>query len=178
MAMTYKETIAQAMTEIGKDPIVQFCGYNTKFGKAAGTLNGVPEDQLNEFPLAENLMMGAAIGMSLDGWMPVVYFERMDFVLIALDAIVNHLDKLSELSEGIHKPVSIIRCVVGNSKTPLFTGATHTQNFSKAIREMVSFQVIELTEKERIVPAYEEAHKNAKMFVSTMLVEFKDLYET
>lgn len=177
--MTYKETITKAMTEIGKNPLAQFCGYNTRFGKAAGTLSGVPEDQLNEFPLAENLMMGAAIGMSLTGWIPVVYFERMDFVLIALDAIVNHLAKLNELSEGFHRPACIIRCVVGNRKTPLFTGATHTQNFSEAIRNMVTFPVIELTRKEDIQFEYGKAYFRATMQKqSTMLVEFKDLFET
>lgn len=177
--MTYKETLTQAMTELGKDPRVQFCGYNTRYGKAAGTLSGVSEDQLNEFPLAENLMMGAAIGMSLDGFIPVVWFERMDFVLIALDAIVNHLDKLASLSDGMHKPACIIRCCVGNSKVPLFTGATHTQNVSKAIREMVTFPVWELSCKNDIANACRDAlHRASVKNQSTMIVEFKDLYET
>lgn len=174
--MTYKETITAAMTELGKEPRVVFVGYNCKYGKAAGTLAGVSEEQLTEWPLAENLMMGGAIGMALDGHIPVVFFERMDFVLIALDAIVNHLDKLSQLSGGLHKPACIIRCVVGNKKVPLFTGSTHTQNFSKAIRRMVSFSVIELFHSCQIGSAYRDALELAKDGQSTMIVEFKDDY--
>lgn len=176
--MTYKDHISAAMTELAKDERVCFVGYNVKYGRAAGTLKEVPEAQLYEMPLAENLMMGAAIGMSLDGRIPVVYFERMDFVLCALDSIVNHLDKLKKLSEGIHQPACIIRCVVGNSVSPLFTGATHTQNFTKAMREMVTFPVRELHVKGMIEMEYARAYRNAKAGISTMLIDYKDSHET
>jgi len=166
------------MTQLAQDERVCFVGYNVKYGRAAGTLKDVNESQLMEMPLAENLMMGAAIGMSLDGRIPVVYFERMDFVLCALDSIVNHLAKLKELSEGIHHPACIIRCVVGNSVSPLFTGATHTQNFSKAMREMVSFPVKELHVKGQIATEYAAAYRSAKAGISTMLIDMKDSWDT
>jgi pyruvate/2-oxoglutarate/acetoin dehydrogenase E1 component len=175
---TYKDHLSAAMTELAKDERVCFVGYNVKYGRAAGTLKEVSESQLYEMPLAENLMMGAAIGMSLDGRIPVVYLERFDFVLCMLDALVNHLAKLKELSEGIHRPACIIRCVVGNSVSPLFTGATHTQNFSKALREMVSFPVRELHVKGQIVTEYASAYRNAKAGISTMLIDHKDSWDT
>lgn len=175
---TYKDHITAAMDGIFSDPNVVGIGYNMRYGRAAGTLNNVKEEQLLEMPLAENLMMGAAVGMSLGGFIPFVYFERMDFVLCALDALVNHLDKLKELSDGMHKPACIIRCVVGNKDTPLFTGKTHTQNFSKALREMVSFQVLEMHVGAMIPTAYSVAYRNAKAGNSTILVDFKDLWNT
>lgn len=164
------------MTELAKDERVCFVGYNVRYGRAAGTLD-VKEEQLFEMPLAENLMAGAAIGMSLDGRIPILYFERMDFILCALDAIVNHLDKLNKLSEGIHQPACIIRCVVGNSVSPLFTGITHTQNFAKALREMVSFPVRELHVKGQIATEYASAYRSAKAGISTLLIDFKDNWE-
>src|SRR6185436_15627676 len=124
--MTIKEQLTEAMTMLGKDPDTCVVGYNTLYGKAAGTLSGFPEDRIFEMPLAENLMTGAAIGMSLDGRIPLVWYERADFLTCGMDAIVNHLNQIRGLSDGLHKPAAIIRVCVGNKSVPLFTGATHT----------------------------------------------------
>jgi pyruvate/2-oxoglutarate/acetoin dehydrogenase E1 component len=177
VATTYKDTLTEAMTLLGQEPDVVFCGYNTRHGgKGGGTFNGVPEEKLIEMPLAENLMVGAAIGMSLDGKLPVVWFERSDFILLAMDAIVNHLDKLARISDGRHNPACIIRAVVGNSKSPLYTGLTHTQNLANAMREMVDFPVIELRLVRSILPEYQRALERARTGVSTMIIEHKDDY--
>lgn len=173
---TYKDSITEAMTELGAHPKTCICGYNVRWSKAGGTLEGFPEDRLFEMPLAESLMTGVAIGMSLDGWVPVLWAERMDFTLIMLDGLVNHLARINELSEGVHRPAAIIRVAVGNSKTPLFTGKVHTQNFSNAFRAMNTFDVIELTDKAFIKPSYEYALSEAIAGRSTMVVEFRDSY--
>lgn len=128
-----------------------------------------------EMPLAEMSMTGAAIGMSLDGWIPVLFFERADFTFLAFDQFVNTLDKLALLSNGLHKPAVIIRVVVGNSEVPLFTGPTHCQNPSKAIRELVTFPIVELKWPTSITAEYAKALERAESGQSTMLVEFKDM---
>lgn len=178
--MNYKAHLKEAMTQLGSDPKTIVVGYNTSShgGNAAGSLSGFPQDRIEEMPLAENLMSSVAIGLSLEGWIPVVWIERMDFVLIALDSIVNHLDKIGELSEGLHKPACIIRVCVGNTQVPLFTGSTHTQCFTKAIRKMVKFPVVSLFKCADILPAYRNALAIAKEGHSTMIVERKDFYET
>ena len=81
--MTYKESLTSAMTALGKDPLACFIGYGVSNGKAGGTLNRVLPEQLIETPVAENLMVGLAIGMALAGRRPLVYVERFDFVLNA-----------------------------------------------------------------------------------------------
>ena len=48
-------------------------------------------------------MVGLAIGMSFEGFKPVVYFERHDFMLVAADAIGNHVDKIERISHGEFK---------------------------------------------------------------------------
>jgi len=174
--MTYKDAITASMTNLGAQKEFLAAGYNVRYGRAAGTLVNVPEEKLIETPLAENLMTGMAIGLSLQGFVPVVYYERSDFLTCGMDAIVNHLDKLNTISEGVHRPACIIRVVVGNSKTPLFTGPTHVQCFADAMRKMVSFPVKELRWKTEIEAAYEEAWHNAKAGISTMLFDFKDLW--
>lgn len=178
MSAGYKDALRDAMTELGKSPDTIVVGYNTSKvgGHGAGSFAGFPEERIVEMPLCENLMVGVAIGLALDGKVPLIFFERFDFALLACDAIVNHLSKISELSDGLHKPACIIRCVVGNSKTPLFTGLSHTQNLSEVFRKMVSFPVLELhaIDTGSIVGVYQLALSAARKGESTMLVEFKD----
>jgi pyruvate/2-oxoglutarate/acetoin dehydrogenase E1 component len=171
------------MTMLGKDPRSRFLGYGlTKpdsaglAAGAAGTLVGVPMGQRIETPVAENLMAGLAIGLSLKGYKPLVFYERFDFVINALDAIVNHADKIRGMSRGQFNPAILFRVVVGNRSKPLFTGVTHTRNHAAAIRELVSFPVIELTAAEAVEPAYNRAKADQEAGISTMLVEIKDLW--
>lgn len=173
---TYKEELCLAMNALSDDPNTCVIGYNTLHGRCGGTLNGFDPKRITETPLAENCMAGVAIGMSLDGWLPLLWLERFDFAMCCADAIVNHLDKIYELSSGIHKPAVIIRVAVGNKTVPLFTGATHCQNFAEAFRNMVNFPVLELTDKEQISGGYSWALETCKKGQSTMLVEFRDLY--
>lgn len=174
--MTIREEILSAMKMLGEQPDVVFMGYNVRYGRAGGSLNDVPEEKLLEMPLAENLMLGASIGLSLEGFVPVVWVERMDFLLCGMDALVNHVNHMAALSEGQHKPGVIIRVCVGNSKSPLFTGPTHTQNFYEAMLSMVSFPVYLITKTKPIESFYRWALDGARKGKSTMIVELKDTY--
>ena len=170
---SYKDALISAMDELASDPLVRFIGYGVTNGKAMGTLKNVNPSQLIEMPVAENLMVSFAIGLSLKGLKPVVFIERFDFILNALDAIVNHLDKIETMSHGEFKPTMILRIVVGNRLKPLFTGKTHTQDFSVALRALVSFPVIQLDVATQIGIQYKAAHAFLSKH-STALVEYKD----
>lgn len=175
--MTYKDALTKAMDDLAKDPLVRFVGYGVRRGRAMGTLKNVPDRMIVETSLAENLMTGLAIGMSLKGLRPVVFFERFDFVTNAMDALVNHLDKMGRLSNGEFMPAIIVRVVVGNRTKPLFTGLPHTQNLTKAMEHLVNFPVQDLPDTLSVQPAYECAHAmlTGERPISTMLVEYKDL---
>jgi pyruvate/2-oxoglutarate/acetoin dehydrogenase E1 component len=174
----YKEALTAAMVDLATDPAVRFIGYGVKIGGGAhGTLKSVSESQLIETPVAENLMVGLAIGMSLAGLRPVVFIERFDFILNALDAIVNHLDKIETMSRGQFKPAVILRVVVGNKDKPFFTGATHTQDFTVAIKSMLTpdFLVHQLFSPQEIAFRYDQARAYQVLGRSTVLIEYKDL---
>lgn len=174
MDLTYKAALRQSMTMLGKDPLVRVCGYGLKVGHEKGSFAGVPFAQLQEFTVAEGLMTSAAIGLSLMGLKPVIFYERFDFVLNALDAIVNHLDAAEIISKGEFRPTAILRIVVGNTANPLFTGHTHTRNHAEALKRMVRFPVWQVRTPEEVITAYEMAMKNLHVH-STAIVEFKDL---
>ena len=79
--INYKEAMIKSMDELSREGAI-FIGYNVKYGDAIGTLKNVPDNQKLETPVAENLMSGLAIGMSFEGFKPVIYFERHDFCLL------------------------------------------------------------------------------------------------
>lgn len=172
--MNYKDELTRANAALGADDRARFIGYGIKASRAGGTLRDVREAQIIDMPIAENLMTSAAIGLSLKGYMPVVFFERMDFMLNALDAIVNHLDKIGSLSRGEFMPAVIIRAMVGNRDKPLYTGTPHTQDLSMALAKMISFPVVGLRRDGQIAGAYEQARREQIKGVSTVLVEYKD----
>jgi pyruvate/2-oxoglutarate/acetoin dehydrogenase E1 component len=173
--MTYKEAITESMTMLGKDPLSRFVGYGLKVGRAGGSMVGVSEEAIVETTVAENLLAGIAIGLSLTGLKPIMFFERFDFILGALDAIVNHLDAAEIISKGEFRPTAILRIVVGNTEKPLHTGHTHTRDHSEALKRMVRFPVWRVKTPEEVLTAYEMAAKNLHLH-STAIVEYKDLY--
>jgi 2-oxoisovalerate dehydrogenase E1 component beta subunit len=170
----YREALKQSMEMLAKDERVRFVGYNIRYGsRAYGTLKDVPFEKCIETPLAENLMTGIATGMSLEGFRPVLYFERHDFILLGLDGIVNHIDKIEKMSLGEYKTPVIIRAVVGGRK-PIDPGLQHTQDYTEAIKKMVSFPVIDLIKPEQIIKEYRHAIARDG---PTLLVERRDLYD-
>lgn len=135
--MTHKDMLTNLYTKYASDPMVRFIGYNTlKGSRMYGTLNNIPDKQCVEMPVAENLMIGLAIGMSLEGYKPVVCFERHDFMLLALDGLVNHVDKLPKISGYQYKLPILVRAIVG-SASPLNPGPQHTQNYYQELKSML-----------------------------------------
>lgn len=149
-----------------------FIGYNVRHGSAYGALKNIPEDQRLETPVAENLMLGISIGMSFEGFRPVIFFERHEFIFNALDAIVNTADLLSTISDNEFSCPIIIKAVAGSVR-PFYAGLTHSHDFSDAIRNLVSFPVYSPKTGTEVLAAYELA-KQAKGPV--MISEKKSLY--
>tara|TARA_B100001079_G_scaffold244444_1_gene231699 strand:- start:273 stop:1472 length:1200 start_codon:yes stop_codon:yes gene_type:complete len=169
--ISYKDAMIQSMTELGEEGAI-FIGYNVKYGNAIGTLKNVPDDQKLETPVAENLMAGLAIGMSFEGFIPVLYYERHDFMLVAADAIVNHIDKIERISHGEFKCPVIIRAVTADAG-PFYSGITHSQDFTNVFREAVSFPVLDPTNGEQVLTAFKEARTSGRPL---MVIERKSRY--
>jgi hypothetical protein len=153
----YMDAVKLSMQRLANEGAV-FVGYNVRHGAAYGSLKEIPGSQLLETPLAENLMLGLAMGMSLEGFRPVVFFERHEFMLNAMDAIVNTLDAIETISEGEYRMPVIIKAVAGSIK-PFYAGYTHTGNMAKAMRGFVHFPVYEPQTGPEVLAAYELAMK-------------------
>jgi len=173
--MTYKEAVTKEMVRLGKDERVRFIGYNTLKGhQMYGTLPPVPLSRRIETPICESLMMGMAMGMSLEGLRPVVCFERMDFILMAADAIINHLDKLPKLSgEQFDFPV-IVRIIKGCT-TPLQPGIQHCADYTSIIKQNTDLEIRHIGKASDVKSSYFDALSRTRPLI---VVEEKKLWDS
>lgn len=125
----------------------------------SSTLEKVPEDKRVELPVFEETQMGVSTGMALEGFVPITMYPRFDFFILSCNQLINHLDKMRDMSKGDMTPRVIIRVAVG-SKNPIDAGPQHTQDHSEAFRKMLTdVNVVQLNEPEDIFPAFKEAYE-------------------
>lgn len=152
----FSKAVNAAMCMLSDHPRTVFVGQSVRYDGAAiyHSLEGVPMEKRVEFPVVENLQLGYCTGLSLVGKIPICIYPRMDFMLLAMDQLVNHLDKLPLYG---WKPKVIIRCRVGQ-KTPLDAGPQHSQNHTRAFQLMLhNIRVDEVRTPEEVKSAYGRA---------------------
>jgi len=173
--LSYREAVCEAMKMLGQDSRTIFIGQSVGYTGTLvyDTLKDVPMDKRLELPVTEEMQMGISIGLSLMGYIPVSIFPRFDFLLLAVNQLVNHLDRCEEMSHGAYKPKVIIRTVVG-ATVPLYPGSQHCQDYTEAFRAMLkNTEVVELNDPEDILPTYKEALHSPRSY---LLVEKGNLY--
>ena len=75
-------------------------------------------------PVSESACTGAAVGASLAGMRPIVVHPRIDFMLYAMDAVVNQAAKWSHMVGGQAHPAVTIRGIINRGGEQ---GAQHSQ---------------------------------------------------
>lgn len=175
--MRYFDELKRSMEFLAQDPRVLFLGQAVGCAGTAmsNTLRDVPVEKLLELPVAEELQMGMSTGLALDGKVPVSIFPRWNFLMLALNQVINHLDKLSVMSNGGYRPKVIIRTGIG-SERPLHPQYQHVGDFTEALRLMcTTIDVIRLDEPDEIFPAYKHALEREDGR-STIIVEWGDYH--
>jgi pyruvate/2-oxoglutarate/acetoin dehydrogenase E1 component len=90
-------------------------GLSTRFGT----------DRVRATPIAEQAIIGAAIGASLVGYRPVAEVMLMDFFAVCMDQVANHAAKLRYMSGGRTNVPITIRTAVGGGRQ---FAAQHSQS--------------------------------------------------
>ena len=131
--LTYFAELAKDMAMLSRHPRTLFVGQGVKYDgqRMYRTFSGVHESRRIELPVAEDFQMGFCTGLALEGFIPISVYPRMDFLILALNQLVNHLDKI----EGF-QPKVIIRVAVGSSK-PIDPGPQHRQDHVEALTLML-----------------------------------------
>ena len=100
--------------------------------------------------------MGMSTGLALMGYVPISCYPRFDFLLLAMNQLVNHLDKIRIMSDQQFKPKVIIRTSVG-SKKPLNGGPQHTQDYTEQFKKILTeVKVVYLKSPKQIFPEFKK----------------------
>ena len=175
--MKYVDHLIKSMEYLAEDERTIFIGQSVKYSGNSifNTLKTIPDERKIETPVFEETQMGLSIGLAMEGYVPVTCYPRFDFLLLAVNQLVNHLDKMKEMTWGVYDPRVIIRTSIG-AKVPLNGGLQHTQDHTEAFRHLLdNVNVVLLENKEDIFPADQEAllREDNK---STLIVEFGEYY--
>jgi pyruvate dehydrogenase E1 component beta subunit len=81
-------------------------------------------DRIIDTPVSESACTGAAVGAALAGMKPIVVHPRMDFMLYAMDSVVNEAAKWSSMMGGQAHAGVTIRAIINRGGEQ---GAQHSQ---------------------------------------------------
>ena len=173
--MKYKDELIKSMNWLSKKKNTVFLGQSVSYSGNAifNTLKDVDQSKKIELPVFEDLQMGISTGMALNGFVPISCYPRFDFLILAMNQLVNHLDKLQVMSDKVYKPKVIIRVAIG-SKKPLNGGVQHTQDYSDTMEKILTeINVVLLTDPKNIFKEFKKAYSASH---SSMIIENADYY--
>ncbi|MDG3007723.1 alpha-ketoacid dehydrogenase subunit alpha/beta [Paludisphaera mucosa] len=131
IAEALREGIAE---EMRRDPSV-FCmgediavpgGWGGAFTVTLGLEKEFPDRMINT-PIAELGFFGAGTGAAMVGQRPIVDVQYGDFLLLAMDQIVNNAAKMRYMSGGVVKVPLVMRAPIGATGR----GSQHAQSLER-----------------------------------------------
>lgn len=167
MALVYINEVSKGMQLLADDSRTLVVGQAVDYKGHCLTKHAEYWDKARriEMPVAEDFQTGFALGLALDGNIPVSIYPRCNFLVHGLGQLLNHLDKWQLMGGG--NPHVIIHAVVG-SASPLDPGHQHRANWSQQIKAMAeNINVMELLYPYQIVPAFERAIKEEGVHLIT-----------
>jgi len=99
--------------------------YQGPYAVTSGFLETYGEERIRDTPISEGVVVGAAVGAAMAGLRPIVEIMTINFLLLAMDMVVNHAAKLRYMSNGQISVPMVIRTVTGGGAQ---LGATHSQS--------------------------------------------------
>src|SRR5919199_913582 len=144
-ALSYVEAVREAADqEMGRDPAVVVFGLDVDDPKAIqGTTRGLLEkygpERVFGTPLSEDAMTGAAIGMALAGLRPIHVHIRMDFLMLAMNQLINVAAKTRYMYGGTVSIPLVVRAMIGKSWGQ---GAQHSQGLHSFFMHVPGLKVV------------------------------------
>jgi pyruvate/2-oxoglutarate/acetoin dehydrogenase E1 component len=143
--LSYVEAIREATDqEMERDSAVILFGLDVDDPKAIqGTARGLVEkygpERVFGTPLSEDAMTGAAIGMALAGLRPIHVHIRMDFLMLAMNQLVNVAAKSRYMYGGRVGVPLVVRAMIGKSWGQ---GAQHSQGLHSFFMHVPGLKVV------------------------------------
>lgn len=143
--MALREAINLAMSEeMRKDEDIFLMGedvgiYGGDFGTSVGMLAEFGEKRVRDTPISEAAIAGAAVGAAITGLRPIIDLTFMDFITIALDAIVNNGAKNNYMFGGGLKTPVTFRVASGSG---IGSAAQHSQSLEAWLAHIPGIKVV------------------------------------
>jgi len=141
---TAKAINAALRVAMAADPTVFVAGedigvYGGAFGVTDGLLAEFGAERVRDTPISEDAIVGMGIGAAITGMRPVVEMQFSDFVVNAMDAIVNQAAKLHFMYGGNVTVPMVIRLPGGGG-----TGAAeqHSQSLEAWFAHVPGLKVV------------------------------------
>lgn len=143
--ITYREAIHDAMVEeMRRDENVFLIGedigtYGGAFGVSAGMLAEFGPERIRETPISELAIVGAAAGAAMVGMKPIAELMFMDFILLALEPLMNQAAKARYMFGGKATVPMVVR-MPGGSGTG--AAAQHSQSLESMLMHIPGIKVV------------------------------------
>ncbi len=143
--LNYAAAIREAHAQLlASDPRVFVIGQGLWSPWYAGaTLKDLDKDygrsRLIDSPVSENATTGAAVGAAIVGMRPIVFHPRMDFMLLAVDPIVNQASNWNYVFNGRMSVPMVIRSVINRRGEQ---GAQHSQALQAMYAHIPGLKVV------------------------------------
>jgi pyruvate/2-oxoglutarate/acetoin dehydrogenase E1 component len=177
-SLTYVEAVREATDqEMARDSSVILFGLDVDDPKAIqGTTAGLAAkygpDRVFGTPLSEDAMTGVAIGLALAGLRPIHVHIRMDFLMLAMNQIVNLAAKARYMYGGQVFLPMVVRSMIGKSWGQ---GAQHSQGLHSFFMHVPGLKVVAPTNphdaKGCLIAAVRD--DNPVMFVEHRILHFQ-----
>jgi len=143
--ITFREAIRDAMVEeMRRDDRVFLIGedigvYGGAFGVSAGMLEEFGPNRIWETPISELGFVGAAAGAAMVGMRPIAEIMFMDFVMLAMEPLVNQAAKARYMFGGKASVPMVVRLPNGSG-----TGAAaqHSQSLETMLMHIPGLKVV------------------------------------
>ena len=130
--MTYREALRLALREeLAHDERVFIMGeevgvFEGSYKVTAGLMAEFGADRVRDTPISEEGFVGAGVGAAMLGERPIVEIMTLNFLLVAMDQVINHAAKIGAMFGGEVRCPLVIRTPngAGNQLT-----AQHSQSF-------------------------------------------------
>lgn len=142
---TYREAVHDAMVEeMRRDETVFLMGedigtYGGAFGVSAGMLDEFGPERIRETPISELAIVGAAAGAAMVGMKPIAEMMFMDFILLALEPLMNQAAKARYMFGGKATVPMVVR-MPGGSGTG--AAAQHSQSLESILMHIPGIKVV------------------------------------
>ena len=143
--MTYREALRLALREeMSRDESVFLMGeevgvFDGSYKVSAGLLDEFGPDRVRDTPISEEGFVGAGVGAAMLGERPVVEIMTINFLLVAIDQVVNHAAKIGAMFGGEVRCPLVIRTPNGGGNQ---LTAQHSQSLEGWFAHVPGLKVV------------------------------------